>query len=311
MSERGRSRQVERTAGAGSDLGPSALVRGQPTTRASSASLSRSRCAGAHDPGRRGRPRVRARPDARLGRAAEGLHSAQRRARSTLVAKGLLRRKQRRDRSQRIVRPPGDRGWRENLGDREWFHPQEFWLTPLGDAVVRVYADQLETAGQRIRWDVPRLRQEIVERSPGRCTCLGSTGGGGSATDAWYRCASASRPERQSQRDKLVRFNMRRPRRPPLGQDVQQAAGRARYSTSSSACAPPVQLLGAPRQGGLLRCTLTAGLDDDRRRDGRRTALLDDDRMRPGRQRVQERHPAVPDGQASRSGRQPEEVVHR
>jgi hypothetical protein len=48
-------------------------------------------------------------------------------------------------------------------------------------------------------------------------------------------------------------------------------------------------------EAGEPRCTLIAGLHEDRRRDGRRTDVQDD-RMRPGRERVQERHPAVADG---------------
>lgn len=52
-----------------------------------------------------------------------------------------------------------------------------------------------------------------------------------------------------------------------------------------------------------------AGLDDDRRRNVGGACEMDDDRMRPGGQRVQERDPAVPDGQACGSGRRAEDVV--
>jgi hypothetical protein len=58
---------------------------------------------------------------------------------------------------------------------------------------------------------------------------------------------------------------------------------------------PAAAWVTAAREGGRAPPALTARLDDDRRRDGRRTGV-DHDRVRARCKRMQDRNPAMPDG---------------
>jgi hypothetical protein len=59
--------------------------------------------------------------------------------------------------------------WRQNVGlERRWYFPQILLLTPLGDAVVRLYRRELENPGEHISWNMGKLRTEIIRRCPRR-----------------------------------------------------------------------------------------------------------------------------------------------